>query len=482
MTFRESIAYNKDLMTGQSWEVKKQKPMLAPAKGVFTVELFDAKTGEKTYEAKSENRITAVLSSVAFYDGIYSRILDYNSVNCLYSTFNMLTDGVGMCNVMLLTTGDVAEDQYDYFTWGGVVGYADLFNPYSGSNPLRGTVNTSESTYTSATAGNGLTKTSTTRHWVVDFGTSAGNGTFQSIYLTPRHNTEATGIYYHTYYRQDKKLKIADGVSGNTLSSCHVAYDSNYIYVLKKGTTTVRVWDKTTLLETTGKTLAANANCLDYDSDLSCFFALGTDGSIKKYDQNFNVLATYSKSSSLNSVGGYNLANSQLFRALCVTSSKILVAYQGSDGTTTRMALAAYNKDGTFSSAMMLITTSCSDGYVTITKIPQNKILIQSYTSVFYVLNESDLSVYTSWLSTSSTLWNISNYASYGHFRWDPSLNLMIATNENGSYGCLQLHYMIPAGAHTLLASPVTKTPTNTMKIQYDLTVDYVYPFDMPPH
>lgn len=478
MTFRESIAYNKDLLTGQTWEMKKQKPILAPAKGVFTVELFDARTGKKTYEAKSENRITAVMSDIAYYDGIYNRLLESNLSTGLSST---LSDGLGMCNVVMLTDGNVAEDQYDYFTWGNLVGYADLYTAYSGANTLRGTINTTESTYTTTYLSNGPIKTSATRHFVVDFPTSAANGTFQSIYLTPRNGVETGVVYYPAYFKQINKITVASGGSPD-LTSSNVAFDSNYIYVLKKGTTTVRVWNKTTLIETTGKTLAANANSLDYDSDLSCFFALGTDGSIKKYDSNFNVLATYSKSSSLNTVGSYNLATSQVFRSICVTSSKILVAYQGSDGSTTRMALAAYNKDGTFSSAMMLTTTACTDARVTITKIPQGKILIQSYTAIFYILNESDLSIVTSWVSgVSSAYWCTSFYASYGHFRWDPNLNSMIAAYEGGN-GYLYINQMLPAGAHTLLASPVTKTSTNTMKIQYDITVDYVYPFDMPPH
>ncbi|KOF56259.1 hypothetical protein AGR56_05185 [Clostridium sp. DMHC 10] len=40
----------------------------------------------------------------------------------------------------------------------------------------------------------------------------------------------------------------------------------------------------------------------------------------------------------------------------------------------------------------------------------------------------------------------------------------------------------IPVSAHTLLPKAITKTLTNTMKIQYDFTCDYVYPLDMPAH
>ncbi|MDT7931418.1 hypothetical protein [Clostridium perfringens] len=35
---------------------------------------------------------------------------------------------------------------------------------------------------------------------------------------------------------------------------------------------------------------------------------------------------------------------------------------------------------------------------------------------------------------------------------------------------------LIPWSSHCKLSSPVTKTSTNTMKIQYDVTVDYIMP------
>jgi hypothetical protein len=62
--------------------------------------------------------------------------------------------------------------------------------------------------------------------------------------------------------------------------------------------------------------------------------------------------------------------------------------------------------------------------------------------------------------------------------RQDEETQLFITIDS----GTLTASYLVPAFAHTLLASPITKTSTNTMKIQYDLSVDYAYPFDMPAH
>ncbi|WP_243128899.1 hypothetical protein [Clostridium novyi] len=47
-----------------------------PVQGIATVKLYDDLTGKQVYEAKSENRITAVLTNIAFLDEFYYPMLD----------------------------------------------------------------------------------------------------------------------------------------------------------------------------------------------------------------------------------------------------------------------------------------------------------------------------------------------------------------------------------------------------------------------
>lgn len=48
---------------------------------------------------------------------------------------------------------------------------------------------------------------------------------------------------------------------------------------------------------------------------------------------------------------------------------------------------------------------------------------------------------------------------------------------DNGSWEkSIYVYTLIPWSSHCKLSSPVTKTSTNTMKIQYDITVDYIMP------
>ncbi|NSJ92506.1 hypothetical protein G7A79_25800, partial [Coprococcus sp. MSK.21.13] len=68
MSFRESISYSKDFLTGRKIE-KVKKKLIMPVQGIATVKLYDDLTGKQVYEAKSENRITAALANIAFLDG-----------------------------------------------------------------------------------------------------------------------------------------------------------------------------------------------------------------------------------------------------------------------------------------------------------------------------------------------------------------------------------------------------------------------------
>ncbi|WP_333861440.1 hypothetical protein [Clostridium sp.] len=82
MLYKQSLAYSKDLIKGTKIEI--------PIAGTATVKLYDALTGKQTYEAKSENRISAVFGNMAYLDGFYYPILDNMQENILsdiYTTY-----------------------------------------------------------------------------------------------------------------------------------------------------------------------------------------------------------------------------------------------------------------------------------------------------------------------------------------------------------------------------------------------------------
>ncbi|MFL0196287.1 hypothetical protein ACJDU8_12050 [Clostridium sp. WILCCON 0269] len=111
MLYKQSLSYIKDLIKGTRIEILKEK-LILPFTGTATVKLYAALTVRNTYEAKSENRISAVFGKMAYLDGFYYPILDNMQENMLgdiYTTY--------LFRVMVLT-GDIAEDPHDYFTWG----------------------------------------------------------------------------------------------------------------------------------------------------------------------------------------------------------------------------------------------------------------------------------------------------------------------------------------------------------------------------
>lgn len=452
MAFKESISYSKDLITGRKIEQVKKK-LIMPVKGIATVKLYDDLTGRQVYEAKSENRITAVLSSPAFLDGFYYPMLDNKQEYLLKEIFETYP-----FRVLTLTTGDIPEDPYDYFTWGNIVGYADAWYTYSGSNQFMGTVNKGEWSRENKD-GKGI------RHFVFDFPTHVANGTFKSIYWTGGQDDRTEAQMPRINYTYKKRTIREENYSIPYYNLCT---DEKNLYALRPDYTTINVYDKFTVQKKNNINLKVKAKAIAYDG--TNFWILINDGSFKKIDKNFNIIGSYSKSSKVPD----NLVHDIEYFDIAVTESNVYITYNGCinrDGNSRdyRSCVAMYDKDGTFVKKAEIYTGT--GGRVYITRIPNNKlyVIVNDYRGI--QLN-SDLGIYG---STSL------GYDSYYSISWDKDTQTLFAFNDY-SRGSINEYHIVPASAHTLLPEPVTKTPVNTMKIQYDFTCDYVYPLDMPAH
>lgn len=447
MPYKESLAYSRDLIKGSQIEVLKKK-LIMPYAGTATIKLFDSLTGKQTYEAKSENRISAIFGNIAYLQGFYYPILDNTQNSLLYDIYTSLP-----FRMMALTTGDISEDPYDYFTWGNLVGYADGITPYSGSDNLRGSVNQSETT-----------RITGTKHYVIDFPTNAANGTFRSIYWSGGVpvNTPTSPKLNYTY----TKKTLEKGTSSTSLSDYNLCTDETNLYVLKINSTNIYVYDKVTYEKKSNITLVDTSIAIAYDG--VNFWSLLSTGSFKKLDKNFSVISTYPKSSAISS----DIPRSLQFYDIEVNEANVYISYGGyreSSGSLQKGCIAKYNKDGTFSEKSDLYLDYVYN--IPITKITNNKLLVVVNSSLCLQLN-SNLTAYGNINS------NLTNYKS---IKWDNDTSTIFTYTSN-YYGELKHEYIIPASAHTLLPEAITKTPTNTMKIQYDFTCDYVYPLDMPTH
>ncbi|QCH27784.1 hypothetical protein [Clostridium tyrobutyricum] len=450
MPYKESLAYSKDLIKGTKIEVLKKK-LIMPFAGTATVKLYDSLTGKQTYEAESENRISAVFGNIAYLDGFYYPMLDNDQDDLLtriYTTYPF--------RIMVLTTGDIPEDPYDYFTWGNIIGYADSIYKYSSSDSLKGNVNNVETT-----------RNENTKHYVMDFPTNAANGTFKSIYWTGGAGvgSSAQSPKINSLYT---KRTLEAGSSGNYLPDYNLCTDETNLYALKINSVTLYAYDKITGDKKSDITLPAAAKAIAYDG--TNFWILISDDSFKKLDKNFTLAESYLKSAAIPG----ELVSGVHYYDMAVNAANVYITYNGctdSSGSSSKYksCVAKYNKDGTFSSKAEIYTGS--SGNIILTKIPNNKFWVMINYGTCLQLN-SDMSIY-----------GTSNFTStdYDSIAWDEDTSTLFTAGDS-NYGELKQQYIVPASAHTLLPEAITKTPTNTMKIQYDFTCDYVYPLDMSQH
>jgi hypothetical protein len=163
----ESISYNKNFLTGEEAYEKKIKKNTG-VKGKVTISLFDAKTGNKTQEAYSENLIPELFFRDAFITSFVGGIMG--------SGQSRYTNAYNWFNYLYLTDSDKPENASEQRVMGNVIGYAHRNNPYSGSDPLQGSINRSETKLE-------VTDSKIRLNFVFDFPTNACNGTIESVYF-----------------------------------------------------------------------------------------------------------------------------------------------------------------------------------------------------------------------------------------------------------------------------------------------------------
>ncbi len=173
------------IMSGTPMDKAIWLPHQAPIRGRATVELFDAVTGRKKDEIVSDNAI-----NTRWISYMYNKFFGHALVKQLAATnddpIQKLYDNSNTpARCMYLTDYNGGEDAHGTYWRGNVVGWADTITPYSGESDTRGTINTGETTSTSVFK--------FTLHNVVDFPTHAANGTFRSIYMLP-YSTQCTPV------------------------------------------------------------------------------------------------------------------------------------------------------------------------------------------------------------------------------------------------------------------------------------------------
>ncbi|WP_172638623.1 hypothetical protein [Clostridium pasteurianum] len=105
---------------------------------------------------------------------------------------------------------------------------------------------------------------------------------------------------------------------------------------------------------------------IEYDKTDETYWVALSSGAFKKYDKNFNLLNSYSKTLPYNSSAVSNI---------CVTDAYILISYRGTsqngtsqNGTSNRGAIAVYNKsDGTYNKTIDI--AAYSSYYISLSRL-----------------------------------------------------------------------------------------------------------------
>lgn len=433
---REIIDYSKNFLSGETIERKRNKDDLN-YRGIATVQLFDEK-GNMVQEVKSENCINKRWLSYLYRS--------FFSTNLIFNTKTKFANYTPAYN-MVLTNNTGEEDDNDLMIKGDLIGHADGWSAYSGEDKLKGTVNIAESI-----------NTQFKKHFVIDFPTHAANGTFQSIYWIIGASGESPAFSQfkeetvileleNNYifavrnkklygYNKDTKKEICtyDITTGKKLNSFEYTDTNNVIslgihndklYVFTNSYANIYDFnwnfiEKKNLTRLPNTSTASIMAFRDYE-----YGFLAIDGNY--YSHLFD--------SDLNEIRQCNIADDKKFQP----SYTMYVGNNIFVGT-------AYYKDSTLN----------GQKYYDVNKDNITNWSINGYYQFMYSLDEG-------------RKYYSSNFI-YPYF--DYNTNSLYYIGESDKKKPYYQATRIPWFAHTLLPAPVTKTATNTMKIQYDFIVE----------
>lgn len=529
---REIKGYDKSFIDGTIKEHIKMKPK-AEIKGIVTIQLFD-EAGKLEREVRTENRITDAIARMAFMDYFCCRIrgnpwgrqYEYNDseVGATQATkdqnYREDFNGSGYSYFtapfrhFFLTDDTTPEAGFARAIKGNIIGWADKSRPYAGASTVKGTINLSESLFTESNL-----------HFVFDFPTSVANGTFQKLWWadmrydtttqetlyglnyvsrnfkldsyvseyinTPPSTNFTPGYYSNVYYRVFKynnKLFVI-GTNKDTAKACMAVID-----IATQQYTEVDLYTTMTLTSTNYKPtqwLMAQENnyvYLLYESYTTRLHRLNLDDNTKTEVTLANNHIALIRSQIPEIPSSYDSTLSSELRngLIGCKNGKLYIPVRYYNGTSYKTYILVCNPDANLTKTALFDLSTVTT--------PAGPFSTSSATLNGYNLRLQPRDADTWFVSNGgSTFITDNNFnildISYRSYSFDHESVLedtagcalkKYSVYRNGNYIYQWAKSWIlwePIAAMTLLPSPVTKTPTNTMKIQYDFNIQRVDPF-----
>lgn len=464
--------------------------------GKYKIQLFD-KNNILIEEIEQHNCINKGFFTAMFYDCMYYPLLNDRSEN---SNFPV------PCRWLLLSNSELAieNDVKNPVIMGEIIGYAHYNDDNNYTYSKRGIINKNDSFIVDNYDSEGEKLISTTRHYAWDFTTDKGNGTFNNIYLTSgvsgTSNCDNNSIEYEKYeYGKYAELKINsqdviinESLRYNWYDGGNISGDDNNIYVQ--------------CMHLAGSSSSSSSSYVEEIYD--------TIAKIDKIHYKINYIklsvpsSEISKSAAIIYGGGLFWRIDSKYNCTRYTTNgeykdaidlKTLFSNVPQDITIANNYVTRISK---FTGDEEYIYIAYSSGdkkyYVTVDKEAEKKseILGNTTVEVFpisllnindkkYIVCNSDIFL----VSGIGELTDVSNEfksiaISYNYqmlLDKEGTVFKFSRAKNNSEYGFspLQISCMKPWTSHIKLDTPITKTSATTMKIQYDITCEYVTPFSI---
>lgn len=475
---RQVIKTNHNFITGEHYEQRMLKPV-QQAQNRVTIQLCDADTGSVIEEAVTENAISPCLESMAY--GKIAHVLNYDS------HINGDSNDIAF-DTIALSDSDISELEDPYFIHGSIVGFCSRTDTTSaGTNKYKGIYNSAESYI--KIEDNGYKHI----HLVYDWQTSAGNGKIQNIYWYSPNISISDNIPPCLYSPSSiwYSRPLAD-VCFDRRGNAYKVVDGKYYKVLNfikyvNGIESIKLATEESFhneYEVNGYYYTFSSNYTGGGS--TSFTATLT---INKHDTNGNIVDTWNEDLVSSVPQLVELKNSSKLTYFIATVREYC-DYDGWVGFQISFQENSSYKD---------FPTRNSAGELT----PNSTYYVNIY-SMYNVLTKQ-------WLHTPSP-WDVwCTYEHYTNYKCLKKLTdrhictsgyIIKVTSDDveavpyyDPIGASSIHSSLPIliqdstpyaitpiAAQTRLASPITKTSLNTMKIQYDFFFKIPLPYMTPEH
>jgi len=530
---RKSTGYDTSFTDGTIAEHIKMKPE-AEIRGIVTVQLLD-EHGQVQREIKTENRITDSIARMAFMDYFCCRIRgnpwgrqwEYNDPEVgstqanKDSSYREDASGSGVSYFaapfrhFFLTDDTTPETGFARAIRGNIIGWADKSRAYAGASTVKGTINLSETLFTESNL-----------HFVFDFPTSVANGTFQKLWwceqvfdsttqeilfglkhisrnfkldnYTSRWRTfppatnftpgSSSSMFFYRVFQYNNRLHVI-GSNSSTSRACMAVININ--------TEEYTEVDLHTTMGLTSTSFRPNHWMMAQENNFVYIFYEFVSNRLHRLNLDDNTRIEVSLSNNYTSLirahipeipSSYDSTLTTNFRSSTIgcKNGKLYIPVRYHNGSVWRSWILVCNPDANLTRVALidLSTTTTPSG---------------PFSAVASRLNGYDLQLQTRDADT----WFVSN-GSYT-FVTDNNFNIIDTAYRSFSFdfrhvledtaGCAIKRHNVersgnfisswghswliwqPVAAMTLLPSPVTKTPTNTMKIQYDFNIQRADPF-----